>query len=62
MVGSNFSKLLWSAALVKIDFSFGKILHNFQTNNYMTLTVSIPLNILRICEESQAVFIVLIQF
>ena len=62
MVGSNFSKFLWSAAIVKIDFSLRKRLHNFQTNNCMMSPVSISLNIVRIFEEYQAVFIVLIQF
>ena len=37
-------------------FASALIFHNRQIKNYMTSTVSMPLNILRICEESQAAF------
>ena len=53
VVGADFSKFLWSTAIVKTDVLLGKIFHNLQTKNYMTTPVSIPLNILRICEEPQ---------
>ena len=56
VVGSDFSKFLQSAAIVKIGVLLGIIFHNRQTNKYMTCPISVLLNILRICEESQVAF------
>ena len=39
-----------------MDVLLRKIFHNLQTNNYMTSPVSVPLNILSICEESRFAF------
>ena len=41
---------------MKINVILGVIFYNRQANNYRTSPVSITLNILRICEESQVAF------
>ena len=53
VAGSDFNKFLQSPARAKIDIILGTIFHNRQANNCTMSPISIPLNILRICEESQ---------